>query len=58
MAPSALGQQLRRRRVQPAVGLRVEDLDFIAVDLVVGVEGAESIRSPSKHEHLSADDGG
>lgn len=57
MAPASLGQQLRSRRVEPAVGLRVENFDFIAIDLVVGVERAESIRSPSEHKHLGADDG-
>lgn len=58
MTPTPLWQRLRGRCAQPAVGLRVEHFDLVTVDLVVGVEGAEAVGSPSEHKHLCPDDGG
>lgn len=57
MAPASLRRWLCGRGAQPAVGLGVEHLDLVAVDLVVGVEGAEAIGSPAEHKHLRPDDG-
>lgn len=58
VTPPALRQQLGRRRVEPAVGFRVENFYFIAIDLIVGVERTESICSAPKHKHLAADNSG
>lgn len=58
MTPPSLWQRLCGQRAQPAVGLRIEHFDLVAVDLVVGVEGTEAVRSPSEHKHLRPDDGG
>lgn len=58
MTPAAFGRNLRRWCREPDVGLRVKHLDLVAVDLIVGVKGSESVRPPAKHKHFRADHGG
>lgn len=57
MTPASLWQWLCRRGGQPAVGLCVKHSDLVAVDLVVGVEGTETICPSPKHKHFCPDDG-
>ena len=58
MTPASFRQRLGRGAAQPAVGLGVKHFDLVAVDLVVGVEGAKAVCSPPKYKHLCSDDGG
>lgn len=58
MTPAPFWGNLRWRCREPDVGLRVEHLDLVAVDLVIGVEGAEAVGPTTEHKHFCADHSG
>lgn len=58
VTPASLWRGLRGGGAQPAVGLRVEHFDLVAVNLIVGVERAEAVRPPSENKHFCSYDGG